>query len=335
MGVVGTSQTPLQSDTPLSSSSTPTVSTRKKGLVRTSVVRLKPGKKQEEQLKLLCSISAKLWNEVTYARRQQFFTNKVVDLLGTYKEFYEKYSKLIGPDTAQAILNKNNQAWRDFFRELKKKKDGELPSFIKRINPPGYKKKNKTRVLWAVVKNRQYKVTENKIIIKGLGAIERIEVEYMGLVHLKGKQGQLEIRYDPDTKSWYAHISFEVEKKAVRGIWRKVPQTLKGDLKAGIDLGVNNLMAIYIEDGTSALVNGRPLKSIVHYVREKVSSYQSKINKLGIYTTRKRRLLYEKRKRQAKSFINTQVRRVVEWLYEKSVSTVYVGYPKYIAQQKG
>jgi len=131
----------------------------------------------------------------------------------------------------------------------------------------------------------------NKIIIKWLGAIDRIEVEYSGLVHLKEKQGTLEIHYDSDTKTWYAHITYTVTEKAVRGVWREVPLTPKGNLKAGIDLGVNNLMAVYVENGTSALVNGRPLKSTVHYVKERVSSYQSKINKLGIKTTHKLRLL--------------------------------------------
>jgi len=335
VGAVGNSQTSLQSDTSYSISFTPTAPAPDNSIIRTSVVRLKPGKKQEEQLKLLCSISAKLWNEVTYVRRQQFFTNKIVDLVGTYKQFYDKYSEMIGSDTTQAILNKNNETWSGFFKELKKKKDKKLPGFIKRVNPPGYKKKNKTRELWTVVKNRQYKITENKIVIKGLGAIGWIEVEYTGLVHLKGKQGQLEIHYEHDTKTWYAYITYTVTEKAVRGVWRKVPQTPKGNLRAGIDLGVNNLMAIYVEDGTSALVNGRPLKSIVHYVREKVSEYQSEINKLGVKTTRKLRLTHERGRRQARSYIDTQVRRVIEWLYNIGVSTIYVGYPKYIAQQKG
>jgi len=302
---------------------------------RTSVVKLVPDKDTEAKLKALCSLSSKLWNEVNYVRRIQFFGNKGVNLKTTYKEFQEKYKELIGIVTAQQVLNKNNQAWSSFFRELKEKKDGELPGFIKKVNPPGYKKKGKTRELWVVIRNDQYEIMKNKIIIKWLGAIGRIEVEYSGLVHLKGKQGTLEIHYDSDTKTWYAHISFEVEEKAVRGIWREVPLTPKGNLRAGIDLGVNNLMAVYVEDGTSALVNGRPLKSIVHYIREKVSSYQSKINKLGVKITHKLRLLYERGRRQAKSYIDTQVRRVVEWLYNIGVSTIYVGYPKYIAQQKG
>jgi len=301
----------------------------------TSIVKLVPDKDNEAKLKALCSLSSKLWNEVNYVRRMQFFGKQKVDLKTTYKEFQEKYKKLIGIVTAQQILNKNNQAWSSFFRELKEKKDGGLPSFIKKVNPPGYKKKGKTRQLWVVIRNDQYEIVGNKIIIKWLGAIDRIEVEYSGLVHLKEKQGQLEIHYDSGTKTWYAHITYTVTEKAVRGVWRKVPQTPKGSLKAGIDLGVNNLMAIYVEDGTSALVNGRPLKSIVHYVKEKVSEYQSKINKLGVKTTRKLRLLYTRGKRQAKSYIDTQVRRAIEWLYNIGISTVYVGYPKYIAQQKG
>jgi len=36
-------------------------------------------------------------------------------------------------------------------------------------------------------------------------------VEYRGLIHLKGKQGRLEIHYNGS--SWYAHITFEGEKK--------------------------------------------------------------------------------------------------------------------------
>jgi len=218
---------------------------------------------------------------------------------------------------------------------LKAKKEGKVPSFMTKVNPPGYKKKGKSRELWAVLRNDQYKIEGNKIVLKGLGAIGRIEVEYKGLVHLKGKQGRLEIHYDSDTKTWYAYMPFEVEEKAVRGFWRKVPQASKGNLRAGIDLGVNNLFAVYVENGFSALVNGRSLKSISHYWRERIAKYQSIINKYGVKVSRKLRVMYDKWRRQVKSLIDTKVRRVMEWLYEAGVSTIYVGYPKNIAQQKG
>jgi putative transposase len=87
-------------------------------------------------------------------------------------------------------------------------------------------------------------------------------------------RGELRIRYDSDRKKWYAHIPFEVSEKAVRGEWRTVPQQPKGNLAAGIDIAINNLMAIYVENGLMRLVNGRPLKAISHYWRMRIAEYQ-------------------------------------------------------------
>jgi len=302
---------------------------------RVSVVRLVLNKDAEVKLKALCSLASKLWNEVNYVRRRQFFEIKRVDLKSTYREFYERYKSLIGSATAQQVLNKNNEAWRSFFNLLKARKEGKLPPFITKINPPGYKKKGKIREPWIVLRNDQYKIEGNKIVLKGLGVIGRIEVEYGGIIHLRGKQGGLEIHYDSDTKRWYAHISFEVEERAVRGVWRKIPQVPKGDLRAGVDIGINNLFAVYVENGISLLVNGRPLKSISHYWRKKIARCQSVINRYGVKASRKLRLMYRKWRRQIKSFIDAQVRRLIEQLYEIGVLIIYAGYPKNIAQQNG
>jgi putative transposase len=58
------------------------------------------------------------------------------------------------------------------------------------------------------------------------------------------------IRYDDDGGKWYAHIAFsKVSEKMVRGEWRRMPRQLKDNLMAGIDIGINNLMAIYVENG--------------------------------------------------------------------------------------
>ncbi|MGC9137254.1 MAG: RNA-guided endonuclease InsQ/TnpB family protein, partial [Caldivirga sp.] len=96
------------------------------------MVKLEPDRKVENKLKLLCSISSKLWNEINYARRKQFFENRRVDLRNTYREFYDKYKMLIGSATAQQILNKNDEAWRSFFGLLKARKEGRLPPFMRR-----------------------------------------------------------------------------------------------------------------------------------------------------------------------------------------------------------
>jgi putative transposase len=175
----------------------------------------------------------------------------------------------------------------------------------------------------------------DRIVLQGLGAVGWIEVRYKGIIHLRGEHGGIEIRYDADRKKWYAHISFKVSEKMVRGEWRPVPRQPKGNLTAGIDIGINNLMAIYVENGLTKLINGRPLKSISYYWRKKVAEYQSTLNKYGLETSKRLGRMYAKWKRQIRHYINAKVRQAIEWLYDVGISTVKVGYPKGIAQEDG
>jgi putative transposase len=172
----------------------------------------------------------------------------------------------------------------------------------------------------------------DEIILKWLGAVGWIEARCKGPIHLRG---ELKIRYDDDRGKWYASIAFEVSEKAVRNEWRPVPQQPKGSLAAGIDVGINNLMAIYVEDGLMRLVNGRPLKAISHYWRMRVARYQSTLNGYGLKTSKRLRLMYSKWRRQVRHYIDVEVRQAMEWLYSVGVSTIKVGYPKYIAQRNG
>jgi len=104
-------------------------------LKRSSVVVLAVDKVAEAKLKLLCSLSSRLWNEVSYARRRMFCEKRGVDFKATYKEFYEKYKVLIGSATAQQVLNKNDEAWKSFLRLLKLKK-GEEATTVHEQNQP-------------------------------------------------------------------------------------------------------------------------------------------------------------------------------------------------------
>ncbi|MEM0475107.1 MAG: transposase, partial [Zestosphaera sp.] len=261
---------------------------------RTVVLRLAPDGESENKLKLLCSLSAKLWNEVNYTRRRMFFEEKRVDLKTTYREFYERYKVLIGSATAQQALNKNDEAWRSFFSTLKARKEGKLPPFIRKVNPPGYRKKIGSRELWSVLRNDQYRFDGDHIVLKGLGAIGSIRVRYIGRVNVRGKQGRAEIRYDSDERKWYIHVAFEVSEKLVKGRWVKVPMKPLGDRIAGIDIGINNLLAVYVEDGSALLASGRPLKSTSFYWRKKIADYQSTMNKYGLKTSRRLRRTYKK-----------------------------------------
>jgi putative transposase len=114
-----------------------------------------------------------------------------------------------------------------------------------------------------------------------------------------------------------------------------MPQQPKGNLAVGIDIGINNLMAIYVENGLTRLVNGRPLKAISHYWRMRIAEYQSTLNKYGLKTSKRLGRMYLKWRRQVKSYIDVKVRQAIEWLYDVVVSMIKVGYPKYIIHENG
>ncbi|NJE49577.1 RNA-guided endonuclease TnpB family protein [Thermococcus sp. 9N3] len=298
---------------------------------RTVTVKLQPSKEQEKTLNQLADTGAKVWNRVNYLRRQQFFEDKIVDFNSTEKTVYEEFKREIGSATVQQIARKNAESWRSFFSLLRKKRNGELPSWLK-PKPPNYLKEDGRRKPLIVLRNDQYKIEGNKLILKGLGKFKRLDIQFKGRIHLKGKQGRLEITYDPVRRKWYAHISLTVEEKLEGEEWVSVPRHPKGSLSAGIDLGVNNLMAVYVENGESFLVNGRLLKSIDFYWRRKIADYQSKLNKSGAKTSRKLKKMHGNAKLQAKHYINTAVRQTVKKLYDLGVSKIVIGYPKGIAR---
>ncbi len=63
---------------------------------RTNVVRLLPNGFQERRLRRLADACARLYNEVNYERRQQYFSGNGVDFRGTWVKYYGKYKGLLG-----------------------------------------------------------------------------------------------------------------------------------------------------------------------------------------------------------------------------------------------
>ncbi|EZQ06706.1 transposase [Candidatus Acidianus copahuensis] len=315
----------------------PTVSVLK----RTVTVELIQTKEQEEELKELGNLCSKLWNQVNYERRRQFFNGEhSVDIKGTYNKWYNEYKEKVGTITAQQVLNKNNEAWSSFFSLLRAKKEEKLLlPFIKKINPPGYWKDKKKRKLIIVLRKDQYKIDKEKqeIELRHLGKFEDLKIRYKGEIYYRGEQGRLEIIYNSMLRKWYAHITIKANERLDRktGKWMKVPLTPKGNLVGGIDIGINNLLAVYISDGTQVLIKTRVLKSISYYFMKLISMKQKLLSLYKQPFSNEIRRLYVKWKRELNTIIDATVRKVVEFLYNKGVSLIKVGYPKNISQKKG
>jgi len=321
--------------------------------VRTNVVRLFPNGAQERRLRRLADACARLYNELNYERRRQFFNGKGVNFRGTWSKYYEKYRGVLGVN-AQAVMQKNNEDWNSFFSLLRLKKEGKLSPHMKRVSPPGYWKDRETgkRKLLLVVRQDRYVVDEQRhvIILKDFG----MEIKFAGRLRWYGKQGRLEIIYDDTRNAWYAHIPVEVgveetrtgkkAKHVVKGERRSIQiESPKGNKVASIDLGINNLASVVIDDGTWILYKGVRTKEDYFYLQRLISRVQSlrdslKDELLGDAIdelNHEVRRLFGKLVRRLLHLYRNFANHLIEKLHELGVSTIYLGYPLNIAQDKG
>jgi putative transposase len=289
---------------------------------RTNVVKLVVDGEAYEKLRELAVVTAKCWNEVNWLRMQQFKRGERIDFTRTEKEVYEKYKQVLKVN-AQQVARKNAEAWRNFFSLIKEKREGKLPKRFK-PRPPGYWKGEDGKYkLVIIIRNDRYVVDEDKRIIY-LRDFD-LTLRFKGKLKWHGKQGRLEVIYNDARRGWYAHIPVEVENVA----------EAKGSLRAGVDLGIVNLATVYVEDGTWYIFKSGGVLSQYECYSEKISKVQKVLARHRQRTSRKLRLLYDKRRRFLRHALNSMVRKIMEELKEGGVSEVVVGYPKDIVRNHG
>jgi len=320
---------------------------------RTSVVRLLPNGFQERKLRRLANASAGLFNEINYERRQQFFNGEKVSFEETWDKYYEKYKGALGVN-AQAVMQKNNEAWSSFFSLLKLKKEGKLPPYVNHVSPPRYWKDRETkkRKLLLVVRGDRYVVDEqnHKLILKGFN----VEIVFAGRLRWYGKQGRLEIYHDETRNAWYASLPVEVgfeetktgkkSKHIMRGERKSIQiESPEGNKLASIDLGINVLASVVIDEGTWLFYKGLRTKEDYFYFEKKIAQVQSLANKtknVGEYEAyeklnREKRRLFKKLTRRLLHLYRNFACHLMKELHDLGVSTNYLGYPFNIAQEKG
>ena len=97
---------------------TPSFRKQKDGSKRTVRLRLLPNGAQERKLRRIGDATARLWNELNYARLVQYRENGKIDFRGTEHEFYHRYRDRLGVNAGQ-VINLNNNAWKSYFELLK------------------------------------------------------------------------------------------------------------------------------------------------------------------------------------------------------------------------
>jgi putative transposase len=308
-------------------------------VVRTDTLRLLTTPELDDFLRRVGDATARLINMENFRRRHLFFEGKGIDCSWMsawsrrFTDYFEIY-KLLGSANFHEVCRLIAEQWRSFKELLRKKKQGELPSWMK-PKPPGYRKRDGERLPIIIIRFDNYKVDlEKKVLRLGYWGVE---VPFKGKprwLTRSAKQGRLIITYNPVKKRWYAKIAVEVtlEKKC------------NGGLKAGIDLGRERLIALVTEpvnssgEGVALLYRGGPLKSDYFYFEKRIAEVDRALSKLeevdrSVLLEERRRLFEKRKRRRDQVFANTAAHLARE-ARERDIGIVLIGYPWGIARDR-
>ena len=319
---------------------------------RTIRLRLLPNGAQERKLRRIADVTAKLWNELNYARLVQFRASGKIDFKGTGRELYHKYKDKLGVNAGQ-VINLNNSAWRSFKTLLRLYKQGKLPRFYGKPSPPGFWKDRLLgkRTLRILVRNDRYYLEPingggGYLVLKDWG----LRIKYAGRVKWAGKQGTLVIKHEDNR--WFAYVPITVGEKPaksnpkgyVKGVYEKIQiENPKGSNKAFIDIGLNNLFAVvFNHTDTAILIKGSTIKAEYYYWKREVKTYQAVrdwLRNRGFNTWRKYHAYWlhakYKQHERLRHYYRTAIRFLARTLHEMGIGEVFVGYPYMLSQNDG
>jgi putative transposase len=320
--------------------------------MRTVRLRLLPNGAQERKLRRIADATAKLWNELNYARLTQFRASGKIDFKGTGRELYHKYKDKLGVNAGQ-VINLNNDSWRSFKTLLRLYKQGRLPKFMNKPSPPGFWKDRLLgrRKLVILVRNDRYYLEpinggEGYIMLKDWG----LKIKYAGKIKWAGRQGMLVIKLEGNR--WFAYVPISIGEKPaksnpkgyVKGIYEKIQiEEPKGSNKAFIDVGLNNLFAVvFNHTDTAILIKGSTIKAEYYYWKRETKTYQAIrdwLRNRGFNAWRKYHAYYlhaeYKQHERLRHYYRTAIRFLARIMHEMEVNEVFVGYPYLVSQGNG
>lgn len=273
-----------------------------------------------------CLCSKNLYNRVLYIYRQAF-TGKH-DNIPEFKDIIKHdkfipsfalvnkmnelkdvdFCSMMKKNGAQQIVFQVDKAMKTWFASLRAyKKD---PSkFRGRPRIPSYKKKDELNYLIYTILDARLQKDGTINISKKIKLPIHTNLKNFQQIRLVPKTGfiQVEIIYNKEVN--------DINLDKTRAI--------------GIDLGLNNLMAITSNIGNiSNLVNGRPLKSINQYYNKRKAHLMSLLEKGGLKSSKRLRRLEMKRMMKIKDYLHKTSRRIVELMEQNNIGTCFIGHNK-------
>jgi putative transposase len=247
--------------------------------------------------------SKHLYNTANYVQRQYFFeTNKYYNSIDIYHQTknLEAY-RYLPTKVSKQIVRRVSEAWKSWLAALKdwsKHPD----KYLGKPKMPGYKHKERGRnvVIYPI------DAISKPALVKSIIKLSQTNIEFP----TQAKNVD-QVRIVPKLDHYVIEVIYTVE---------YAPKS-SGIYVAGVDLGLNNLMAITSNHPgiKPLLINGRPLKSINQFFNKRVAKAQS------IEAWRQIKKLNSKRDRRIDNYLHTVSRRVIDWCQINDIGQLIIG----------
>lgn len=238
----------------------------------------------------------------TFIFQQQYLNYSEVD---RQMQSHEAY-RVLPAKVAQQVLRGLEYNWKSYFAACQAYQENSS-KFLGHPCLPKYKDKTEGRHVLIYTDQ----AISRKALKQGL-----IRPSMLAII-VKTKQTEVhQVRIVPRQGYYVVEVIYE----------RKEQQAeVDPTLYAGIDLGVNNLVALTsTKPGfVPVLVNGRPLKSVNQYYNKRRAKLQKKLGKTG--TTKRMQRMTKKRNRRIHHEMHVASKQVIDVLVQEGIGTLVIG----------
>ncbi|NEO53899.1 MAG: IS200/IS605 family element transposase accessory protein TnpB [Okeania sp. SIO3B5] len=254
-------------------------------------------------------LSKNLFNLANYYYRQYLFENKKKL---NFNQLYHLVSKsydyqALPTKVSKQIIRRLDSAWNSYFSALREWKK-QPNKFLGKPKIPKYKHKTKGRNILPYPNESIYK----KALKTGIFHLSMSEIKIP-----TAQTEIIEARIIPKSSCYIIEIVYE-----------KSEETTENKQIAGVDLGVNNLIAVTTnKTGTAPLlIKGRPLKAINTFYNKQRSYLQSqlKTNHNRCNSNRLKKLTHQRNFR-VENYLHTASKRVIDWCVNHEIGILIIG----------
>ncbi len=254
--------------------------------------------------------SKNLYNAANYVIRQNLiygwgYVN--YNEMNRLMKFHEAY-KALPAKVSQQILMVLDKNWKSFFEATKTYK-ADFSKFTGRPKLPKYKDKLKGR----------------NLLVYTIQAISSKQLR-SGIIKLSGTELSIKTKINPD-RICQVRLVPKCDSYVIEVIYDEPESTTKNnDFAAGIDLGLNNLVALTSNRPgfIPLLINGRPLKSINQFYNKRSSKLQSQLRGNRKTSSRIQRLT-RCRNQKVDNYLHQASRTIVNILVAQQIGTLVIG----------